>query len=97
MKVLYWERNGFVLWPKRLERDRVHWPRGDSLTVDPERPGIELAARWLRPATVASACTFEVQLCRLMTVFRVICSVEQKVLDKRGLDDQINRHGDAGN
>ena len=33
VKVLYWERNGFVLWHKRLERDRFHWPRGDGPTV----------------------------------------------------------------
>ena len=33
VKVLYWERNGFVLWQKRLERDRFHWPRGDGATV----------------------------------------------------------------
>ena len=33
MKVLYWARNGFVLWQKRLERDRSHWPRDESLTV----------------------------------------------------------------
>ena len=34
VKVLYWERNGFVLWQKRLERDRFHWPRGDGATVE---------------------------------------------------------------
>jgi transposase len=33
VKVLYWERNGFVLWHKRLERDRFQWPRGDESTV----------------------------------------------------------------
>jgi transposase len=33
VKVLYWERSGFCLWMKRLERERFHWPRGDGPTV----------------------------------------------------------------
>lgn len=33
VKVLYWEASGFVLWMKRLERERFHWPRGEGLSV----------------------------------------------------------------
>ena len=27
VKILHWERNGFCLWQKRLEKDQFHWPR----------------------------------------------------------------------
>lgn len=33
MKLLYWERNGFVLWLKRLEKDRFPWPRESEEVV----------------------------------------------------------------
>jgi len=38
VKLLYWERNGFCLWQKRLEQEQFCWPKGNagsaaSLTV----------------------------------------------------------------
>jgi transposase len=30
LKALYWERNGFCLWQKRLERDRFPWPESEE-------------------------------------------------------------------
>ena len=41
VKLLLWERNGFVLWQKKLEQDRFPWPR----TADAEV--IELSGREL--------------------------------------------------
>jgi transposase len=33
LKLLIWERNGFILWYKRLEREKFHWPRHVSEAV----------------------------------------------------------------
>tara|TARA_R110000751_G_scaffold21133_1_gene61081 strand:- start:315 stop:512 length:198 start_codon:yes stop_codon:yes gene_type:complete len=36
VKLLFWERNGFVVWYKRLERDRFKWPthlNGEAVTL----------------------------------------------------------------
>jgi transposase len=27
LKLLYWEKNGFVLWYKALSQEQFHWPR----------------------------------------------------------------------
>jgi transposase len=40
LKLLIWERNGFIVWYKRLERHRFHWPRHveqDVLTISIEQ------------------------------------------------------------
>ena len=33
LKVLYWDSTGFVLWQKRLEKDRFKWPNKDPLAI----------------------------------------------------------------
>lgn len=33
VKLLVWENNGYVLWLKRLERERFCWPKADTPVV----------------------------------------------------------------
>jgi transposase len=32
-RLLYWERNGFVVWTKRLEKERFPWPKSTDTVM----------------------------------------------------------------
>lgn len=42
LKVLYWEKNGFCLWQKRLEKDTYPWPKDKNQAGEISRRELQL-------------------------------------------------------
>ena len=58
VKVLYWERNGFCMWQKCLEKARFKWPR-KALDEVITRTGTHPQERWAQETsrdTATSEC-----------------------------------------
>ena len=51
IKVLYWDRNGFCLWHKRLEKHRFCWPErvSEVMNIAPQQLGWLLDGLTLTP------------------------------------------------
>jgi transposase len=45
LKVIYWDRNGFCLWMKRLEKDRFPWPDDDTAAREITRDEVAMLMR----------------------------------------------------
>lgn len=42
IKILYWHKNGFCLWMKRLERHKFHWPHHTASCLELSVPLLRL-------------------------------------------------------
>ena len=48
LKILTWERNGFIVWYKRLERHRFPWPRSGESVLTLTGQQLHWLSRWPR-------------------------------------------------
>jgi transposase len=62
LKILYWDRNGFCLWHKRLEKHRFNWPRsiGDVMEIEPRSLGWLLDGLRLSQPTAHSSLKYSI-------------------------------------
>ena len=58
LKALYWDRNGFCLWVKRLERDRFPWPMNGNNAVSSRFRSSICCSRALTFSTPTNRCFF---------------------------------------
>ena len=54
IKLLYWDRNGFCLWQKRLERHVFRWPTREAEVLASDSRAARLAGLAVRPSSPPS-------------------------------------------
>lgn len=59
MRILYWDRNGFCLWLKRLEEDRFPWPKTPEEVRRIEAWQLELLLKGIDFSTEHPARTYQ--------------------------------------
>ena len=62
LKILHWDRTGFVLWYKRLEKDKFKWPlpeAGSVIEVDEQALNWLLTGLPIRPLEPHKALFYE--------------------------------------
>jgi len=52
LKILFWDRNGFCLWQKRLERDRFAWPERKEEVLEIDSRALAFLLEGLDPAAL---------------------------------------------
>ena len=52
IKVLYWDRNGFCIWHKRLERHRFRWPSNEKQVMEISARELEFLLEGLDICTI---------------------------------------------
>ena len=62
LKILYWDRNGFCLWHKRLEKHRFDWPHSidDIMEIEPRSLGWLLDGLRLDQPTAHSSLEYSI-------------------------------------
>lgn len=50
VKILYWSRNGFCIWMKRLEEEVFRWPESEAEVMEVSKPALEWLLNGLDPS-----------------------------------------------
>jgi transposase len=60
LKLLYWDKTGFCLWYKRLEKDKFKWPKKhDSATINIDEEQLHWLLRGVDISTIKPHKTIE--------------------------------------